>query len=240
MANIEQRARGFSLVKAILHRLGEDVDVGFEREISERGPAPLRPNFAGIAVPDEYFLERRVIDIRPGASPDAIAGPLYPTTLRPDLFVDRLRSALVVQRLGATVLDGLVGTIDIPRQVKLEHRAARRRRRRIDPHRSRLRRRDADPENGRRDDHLHAGARCSTRCRSIEGIVRNDLAAIVAAAIDIQALFGDGSGNTPTGVRNTTGVHDLSMISPPASITPAAATCGSAGGRCRASTALIA
>ena len=28
-------------------RLGEDVDAGFEREISQRGPAPGRPPFLG-------------------------------------------------------------------------------------------------------------------------------------------------------------------------------------------------
>ena len=90
-----------------------------------RGPPPRRPLVSPASrCPDEYFLERRVIDITPGGSPGAIAEPLYPTTLRPDLFIDRLRSALVVQRLGATVLDGLVGTVDIPRQVGSRHRAA--------------------------------------------------------------------------------------------------------------------
>ena len=57
-----------------------------------------------------------MIDIGPTGSPEPVAMPLYPTTLRPDLFIDRLRSALVVQRAGATVLDGLVGQIDVPKQ----------------------------------------------------------------------------------------------------------------------------
>ena len=37
---------------------------------------------------------------------------------------------------------------------------------------------------------------------------------MVAAAIDYQALFGDGTGNTPTGVRNELGVHDLTLAGP--------------------------
>ena len=53
--NFENRAREFSLVKAILHRLGEDVD----SVSSARSPAEVRRragrSFAGIAVPDEYF-----------------------------------------------------------------------------------------------------------------------------------------------------------------------------------------
>jgi hypothetical protein len=209
----ETRAREFSLVKAILHRLGEDVDVGFEREISTEVRRRAGRSFAGIACPDQYFLEKRVIDITPGASPDAIAGPLYPISLRPDLFVDRLRSALVVQRLGATVLDGLVGTIDIPRQISsstAQHVAEDGALSRTDP--------------GFDDVQLSprtVGAMTSFTRRTllnalpaIEGIVRRDLAAVIAAAIDYQALYGDGSSNTPTGVRNVTGVHDLTLAGP--------------------------
>jgi HK97 family phage major capsid protein len=209
----EARARGFSLVKAILHRLGEDVDIGFEKEISTEVRRRSGRSFAGIAVPDQYFLERRVIDITPGASPDAVAGPLYPTTLRPDLFVDRLRSALTVQRLGATTLSGLTGTIDIPRQVSsstAQHVAEDGALTRTDPSFDDV---TLSPKT--------VGAVTSYTRRtllnalpSIEGIVRNDLAATVAAAIDFQALFGDGTGNAPTGVRNVTGVHDLSLAGP--------------------------
>jgi HK97 family phage major capsid protein len=209
----EQRARSFSLVKAILHRLGEDVDVGFEREISSEVRRRAGRSFAGIACPDEYFLERRVIDITPGASPDAVAGPLYPTTLRPDLFIDRLRSALVVQRLGATVLDGLVGTVDIPKQISsstAQHVAED----------GALTRTDPGFDDVSLEPHTVGAVTSYTRrtllnaLPAIEAIVRRDLAATVAAAIDYQALFGNGSGNTPTGVRNTGGVHDLTLAGP--------------------------
>ena len=43
----EQRARSFCLVKAINAALGEDADAGFEREISERSQAPVRPHVPG-------------------------------------------------------------------------------------------------------------------------------------------------------------------------------------------------
>src|SRR5262245_8660789 len=51
----EQRARQFSLVKAINARLGENVDDGFEREISAEVRSRSGRKFQGIAVPDEYF-----------------------------------------------------------------------------------------------------------------------------------------------------------------------------------------
>lgn len=49
---------------------------------------------------------------------------------------------------------------------------------------------------------------------SIENIVRNDLANVIASAIDFQAMMGTGASNTPTGVRHSTGVHALSLSGP--------------------------
>ena len=42
---------------------------------------------------------------------------------------------------------------------------------------------------------------------AIEEIVRHDLTAVIAEAIDYQALFGDGTGNTPIGVDQRDGRH---------------------------------
>lgn len=49
---------------------------------------------------------------------------------------------------------------------------------------------------------------------SIEQLVRRDLAATIASAIDYQALMGDGTGNTPTGIANTSGVAAPSLAGP--------------------------
>src|SRR5262245_38147591 len=96
----ENRARQFSLLKAINARLGEDVDDGFEREISAEVRSRSGRKFQGIAVPDQYFYsEKRVL--LTGSS----AAALYPRELHPELFIDALRPALVVGRLGATILN---------------------------------------------------------------------------------------------------------------------------------------
>lgn len=98
----EERARDFSLVKAINAQLGENIDIGFEREISAEVARRSGRKFTGIAVPDEYFLvEKRTLLVGSSAS------ELYPEVHRGDLFIDRLRASIVVGRLGATVLDGL-------------------------------------------------------------------------------------------------------------------------------------
>ena len=205
----EKRAREFSLVKAINARLGEDVDDGFEREISAEVRSRSGRKFQGIAVPDQYFYsEKRVL--LTGSS----AAALYPRELHPELFIDALRPALVVGRLGATILNDLVGVTDIPKQTGsstaqwVAEDAA-------------LTATDAtfvdvtlSPKT--------VGAVTSYSRRTlinavpaIEEIVRNDLTRVIAQEIDFQALFGDGTGNKPTGVIHATGVVSKTLGAPP-------------------------
>lgn len=206
----EERARDFSVVKAIRASLprdlgGGDVDAGFEREISQEVARRSGRTFQGIAVPDQVFLQEKRT-LLAGSS----AATLVPNVHRPDLFIDRLRSALVTQRLGATVLDGLVGTVDIPRQTGSSTGQW------IAEDGS-LSETDATV-----DDVTLApttvGAMTSYSRRtllnaspSIEQIVRNDLAAIIATAIDDKAISGDGTGNTPTGILNTVGIGSVAL-----------------------------
>lgn len=205
----EDRARSFSLVKAINARLGENVDAGFEREISQEVARRSGRKFVGIAVPDEFFQvpERRTLLV--GSS----ATDLYPTQHRADLFIDLLRSALVTGRLGATILDNLVGDQDIPKQIGS----------------SSAQWVGEDGEITATDASVNdvtlspktVGAITSYSRRtlinaspSIENIVRRDLAAVIANAIDYQAMLGDGSGNTPVGVVEHPDAHELTLAGP--------------------------
>lgn len=204
----EERARDFSVVKAIRAALPRDlggggVDAGFEAEISREVARRSGRAFQGIAVPDQVFLQEKRTLLAGSTAAD-----LVPNAHRADLFIDRLRSALATERLGATVLDGLVGTVDIPRQtgsstaqwVAEDGSLA-----------------ETDPAF---DDVTLApktvGAMTSYSRRtllnaspSIEQIVRNDLAAIIARAIDLKAMTGDGTGNTPVGITNVVGVAEI-------------------------------
>lgn len=204
----EDRARDFSLVRAMNAAMGEDVDAGFEREISSEVKRRSGRKFQGIAVPDQYFHTQKRTLLTSGD-----AAPLYPTQHRADMFIDMLRSQLVTGRLGATILDGLVGDQDIPKQTAsataqwvAEDGA--------------ITESDADF-----DDVTMApktvGAITSYSRRtlinavpSIENIVRRDLAATVASAIDLQAMTGTGAGNTPTGVVNHPDAHELTLAGP--------------------------
>jgi len=206
----EERARDFSVVKAIRAALprdvgGGDVDAAFEREISQEVARRSGRTFQGIAVPDQIFLQEQRT-LLAGSS----AADLIPNTHRADLFIDRLRSALVTQRLGATVLDGLVGTVDIPRQTGSSSAQ-------WVAEDGSLSETDATVDDVTLSPKT-VGAMTSYSRRtllnaspSIEQIVRNDLASVIAQAIDGKAISGDGTGNTPTGILNTSGIGDVAL-----------------------------
>ncbi|MGH6897288.1 MAG: phage major capsid protein [Geminicoccaceae bacterium] len=201
----EQRAREFSLVKAILASCGDIPSDGLEREISSELRARTGRTFSGIAVPDEAWETRTLLS--------STVPELVPTQHRPDLFVDLRRSAMVTGTLGATVLGGLVGDQEIPRQIAsstAQHVAED----------AALTETDADTNQITLSPKT-VGALTSFSRRalinaqpSIDQLVRRDLAAVIGRAVDFQALLGDGLGNTPTGVANEPGLNVASLAGP--------------------------
>lgn len=207
--SFEKRASEFQVTKAIRAHLprdigGGDVDAGFEREMSAEVQRRSGRTFQGIAVPDQVLrLEQRTL--LAGSS----AADLVPTVHADDRFIERLRSAVVVERLGATVIDSLVGNVDIPRQTASSSAQW------VGEDGS-LTETDAAFDDVSLTPKT-VGAMTSYSRRTllntapgIEPIVRNDLTAVLAGAIDLKAMTGDGSSNTPTGVTHVAGVHEIS------------------------------
>lgn len=197
----EERARDFSVLKVLRSSLpGNEVgnlDLGFEREISAEVARRTGKTYEGWAVPDAIFeVERRVL--LAGSS----AADLIPNVHRADLFVDRLRNALVCAALGGSYLDGMIGSpIDIPRQVGSSVATWVGEDGEITPTDASFDDISLSPKT--------VGAITSFSRRTllnaspnIEQIVRSDLAAIIASAIDEKAMIGDGTGNTPVGIVN--------------------------------------
>lgn len=107
----------FSLIKAIegarAAAKGEkpDQDDGLEREVGQE-VRNMRPEkeYKGIAVPTEIF-EKRVTTT---TSANIVASGIRPDVDRTDLILPKLRDSLVLRRVGARVLTGLVGNVAIP------------------------------------------------------------------------------------------------------------------------------
>lgn len=206
----EERAREFSVVKCLRSTLprgeGGNIDLGFEREISSEVQRRTGREFEGFAVPDQIFLvERRTLLV--GSS----AADLVPNVHRADLFIDRLRDALVIGRLGATVLNDLVGSpVDIPRQTGSSTAQ-------WVAEDGSLTETDASFDDVNLTPKT-VGAMTSYSRRTllntspaIEQIVRSDLAAVIANAIDAKAIAGDGTSNTPTGILSTSGIGSVAL-----------------------------
>ena len=200
----------FKLGRAIAGAAGLGVDWGFEREM--QGELAKRAGRApgGVFIPCEIF-EKRVLTT-------TAAAELVPTDHRPDLYVSALTAASVVRGLGATVLNGLVGNVSIPRETDspaagwvAENAAV-----------------SADDANF---DAVtltpkHAGA-LSEWSRNmilqaspdVENLLRSMMARNLALAIDRAAIKGGGS-NEPVGVLATSSIQ---TVTSPASLFEAVA-----------------
>lgn len=196
----EEACRSFQVTRAIAAMIAPgEVDGGREFELSAEIARRSGRKPTGLYVPHEVFLERR--DVLTSGS----GGNLVPTQHRADLFVDRLRASLQVQALGATVLNGLVGDQDIPRLTGsatgywvAEHGAITESNHTFDTVSLSPQTVGAEVEYSRR--------MLINAVPAVEALVRGDLANVLATEIDAKAIAGDGTGNTPTGVLNTSGV----------------------------------
>lgn len=203
--------RGFSLVRAMAGQAGLTVDDGREREISKELEQRYGRKAQGILIPHDIPMETRT-DIISTTLPAAGPGSkITPDDYRPSLFIDALRNALVIRKLGCTVLSGLSGKLVIPKtkasttaywvaenaaitasdmqfqQVTLEPRTA-----------------GALVEISRQ--------MLMQSAPDVETLVKNDFAAVLAQAIDVKAINGAGSGSDePLGIFQQTGVNTVDV-----------------------------
>lgn len=206
----EKEQRRYSMHRALLAAASNDwADAGFELEIHEEIERKLKRPAKGLYIPtglggfgqpqaalttDTQYSGQELVFTERGS------------------FIEMLRSRLVTTRLGATFLPGLVGDVAFPRQTTaatLEWRAE-------------------DPQSNQSDSALaldqlvlspkeaQATTAFSRKLLAqstpmVEGIVRNDLAAIAARGVDRAALHGTGISNDPTGIYAASGVTPVAM-----------------------------
>ena len=200
--NYDRRANEFSVRKALVAsfppslREGPQEDFGLERELSVETERRAGRRFNGTPIPDAVF-ERRTTMLT-----STTGAGLVGETHRADLAVDRLRSPLIVARLGATVIGDLSGTgaISIPRAT-------------ASPTSEWVAEDAALTETSGEWDDIEmrphsVGALTSfsrhlllTSSPGIEQLIRNDISRVISESIDRAALFGTGAGAQPTGVR---------------------------------------
>jgi len=192
----EIRSR-FSVSRAVAGAAGLAVDWGFEREVQAELAKRAGRAAQGVYIPMEAF-ETRVLTT-------SAAAELVPTDQRPDQYISALVASSVVRGLGARVLSGLSGNVDIPRETDspaigwVAENAA------LSSDDANFDKISLSPK--------HAGA-LSEWSRNmvmqsspdVEALLRQMLARNLALAIDLAAIQGGGT-NEPDGVLETAGIQ---------------------------------
>ena len=208
----EKETKRFSLLRAI-NAMANPTDrraqeaAKFEFEASEAAQRSYGQTAQGIMLPDEVLRNWNERDLS-GGSDGVLIGQDY----RAGDFIDVLRNNSAVMPL-ATMLNGLSGDVKIPRKTAAASAAF------------------ISSEGGAAGE---SELKVCNVCMSpkslgafkeitrqlmiqssidVENLVRNDLAASMAIAIDDAALEGSGSSGNPTGITNTSGINTVSLSS---------------------------
>lgn len=177
-----------------------------EIEVSNEIAKQTGKEARGLFMPHTAFKRDLVID--PAQSTNA--KNLVAEDFRANDYVEVLRNRLVLAQAGATFLSGLKGNVVIPKQTGSTSAAW-------------------VNENGVSSESSPTFTQLTMKARSLkaetkvsrlalketsmplQSLVLRDIMAQHALAIDLAGLVGDGSGNSPTGVLNTSGVNLVSI-----------------------------
>ncbi|MFL9610186.1 phage major capsid protein [Methylobacillus sp. Pita2] len=205
----------YSMIRALNAAISGDwKKAGFEREVSDeiikRSGKELSHENAFMVPTNLRFAARRDNQDQRDYNTGALAtgGALVATDLMYGSFIEMLRNKAKVMQLGATVLSGLVGNVDIPKQLT-----------------------GAAPgwftEGSDMPKTSGTFGKVALALKSIgtyslitrnmllqstpdiEMIVRADLIATLALGIDLAALSGTGLSGQPLGIANTNGINSI-------------------------------
>jgi HK97 family phage major capsid protein len=145
------------------------------------------------------------------------------TNLLAGSFIEVLRSNALIMNLGPTVLSGLVGNIAIPRQISATQTYWVTEATAVTEAEATFDQVTLSPKQlGARSQYSRLMLQQSTP--DIEGLVRNDLAKVMALGIDLAAISGSGTSGQPKGILNQSGIGSVPMGTNGAAFTNAATT----------------
>jgi len=197
----EKEAKRFSYIRAI-NALAFPNDpkaqeaAAYEREVSSAAAKAYGTTARGILLPNEVL--KRSFDTTAGAS-------VIQTSVLTGSLIETLDALAVVMSLNPTVLRGVVGNLQIPRQtaratsedVAEDGNATA----------SNLTLDDIDltPHTLTANSYITRRMLLQTSL-DCENMVKNDIAESLALKLDYNALRATGAGNAPTGILSTTGI----------------------------------
>lgn len=204
-----KEARSFSFVKALnyLSNQGDAQarrDAAFEIEVGEAAAKQYERSSNGIVIPNEVLRRDLVV-----GTPTA-GGDLVDDVLLAGSFIDLLRNRLSIAQAGATMLTGLQGNVSIPRQTSAATAYW------VGENASPTESQQAIDQVNMTPKTVGAFVDYSRRLLlqssiDVEGMIRNDLARVIALEIDRVAVYGTGSSNQPQGLTNVSGIGSVTL-----------------------------
>ena len=196
----DKEIRQFSIMRAIRsladpnnQKLREAAK--FELEVSAAAAAFAKKDARGIMIPYDILSAK---GMTVGTAADG--GNLVGSDFRPQSFIEILRNKMVLNGAGAQILSGLSSDVTIPKQTgaATAYHVAE----------------DGSPSASKpaigqlalSPKTLAAYTDISRKLMiqssmDVENMVKSDLAAVIALAVDYYALYGTGSSNQPTGLK---------------------------------------
>lgn len=201
-------AKSFSITRAINAVINNNWrEAGLERAASDAVARRIGRQSAG-----GFFVPRDALQVRAPYSTGAIGtgGAMVATNLLASSFIDILRNKTQVLNLGATLLSGLIGNVEVPRRTAttpaywVAEGAA------ITEGEGTFDQLSLTPKTvGALSQYSRNMLMQSTP--DIEMLIRSDLAAVLGLGIDLAAINGTGPGNNqPTGIMGTAGIGSVS------------------------------
>lgn len=209
----DKEARAFSFMK-VIRALAEPTDTraqkeaAFEFEASRAAADKLGKDSDKFVVPADV-LTRALNTATNGSAAGNTGGYGIATTLMSDSFIDILRNRATIMQLG-TVMGGLVGNIDIPKQVAAAQ--------------GYWIGEDGDAgETGLELGQISLSPKTVAAFSEItrklmvqssldvEALVRADLAKALALTMDKAGYYGTGSDHQPLGIANQTGINAVAF-----------------------------
>jgi HK97 family phage major capsid protein len=190
---------GYSLTRAIRQASAGRLE-GLEREISDEiqmrsGKAPT-----GFYIPHSLLGETRAMSV--SGTSGTVGGDYVGTVNRG--FIDALRPLLKIAMAGAEILDGLTSNISIPRQAAASTASWKAETAALDESTPVIDQMELTPR--RVGSYTILSKQLLIQASNdVERLVRNDLLAACATALDVAAINGAG-GTAPTGILATSGI----------------------------------
>lgn len=200
----EKEVKNFSFVRA-LNFLSNQGDANarraaeFEIEVGKAAAEKYERSSNGIVVPNEV-LRRDLVVGTPSAGGNLVASELLSGS-----FIELLRNRMAMMQAGVTMLTGLQGNISVPRQTSAATAYW------VGEGSSPTESQQAIDQVNMTPKTVGAFVDYSRRLLlqssiDVEGMIRADLARVIALELDRAAIYGSGTSSQPLGLVNTTGI----------------------------------